>query len=147
MKRPNLTTWLVILVFLLICNFFSLWRGQKKNRESEKRLSDLSQQVKNLRIQGNWAKEPTPSLKKEEQEFLERYKEEVFRELESSIADIVPGKPILGGSWLLVNATFLTPDIILVHYEDGHILGQMIVRATKTEKGYSWELLANEFIE
>ena len=140
---------------LLIFLVYHMYTLQALKKETRKEILNLSERVDNLQTELNFQKKgkkdyrqkTLPSLKREEQEFLERYKEEVLKELDTSIADIVPGKPIMGGNWLLVNATFLTPDIILVHYEDGHIPGQMIVRTTKTEKGYSWELLANEFIE
>ena len=66
-------------------------------------------------------------------DFLEDEKFKEFQELiidhvKSNISKIVTEEPVLGGRWIVTKIAFLSPDIIEVHYEDGHIGGAMFLK-------------------
>ncbi len=48
--------------------------------------------------------------------------------VKKNINKIVLEKPVLGGRWIVTDIKFLTPDIIVVNYEDGHINGSIALK-------------------
>lgn len=47
--------------------------------------------------------------------------------IENNIEAIVPERPKLGGKWFVTELTFLAPDMVRVHYEDGHTAGVLVL--------------------
>ena len=52
----------------------------------------------------------------------------IIEHVKSNINKMVSEKPVLGGRWIVTEITFLSPDIIEVHYEDGHIGGAIFLK-------------------
>jgi hypothetical protein len=78
----------------------------------------------------------------------------VYTEKQQKILEIVVGnpdirkliktKPVLGGSWGVwsdKSVKFITEDRLLIIYDDGHLMGAMVVRAVNPEKITSWKVL------
>ncbi|MFX0198826.1 MAG: hypothetical protein ACFFCW_22115 [Candidatus Hodarchaeota archaeon] len=53
--------------------------------------------------------------------------------IEKNIESIAPEEPMLGGKWFVTGLKFLTPDIVRVHYEDGHVAGVLDLRITSVK--------------
>lgn len=60
------------------------------------------------------------------------------------IGKLVKTKPVLGGNWGVwseKSVKFLSEDRLLIIYDDGHMMGAMIVRAVKPEDLKTWKVL------
>jgi hypothetical protein len=52
----------------------------------------------------------------------------IIDHVKKNINKLVLEKPVLGGRWLATDIKFLSPDIIEVKYEDGHINGVIFLK-------------------
>ena len=62
--------------------------------------------------------------------------------VKKNIDKIVLEKPVLGGRWIVSDLIFLSPDIIEVKYEDGHIGGVMFL---KIESAFDSKIVIKHF--
>jgi len=69
------------------------------------------------------------------------YKKEAVLHLENNISKIVKSEPSFEGKWVTTKIDFITPFLVYVEYEDGHIKEKSLVRITKTPKKYLFEVI------
>ncbi|MCX7785860.1 MAG: hypothetical protein N2201_06530 [candidate division WOR-3 bacterium] len=65
------------------------------------------------------------------------------------IAKLIRTKPSLGGNWGCwseKNVKFLTEDKLLILYDDGHMMGAMVVRVKNPEDIKTWRVLWNTLL-
>jgi hypothetical protein len=59
---------------------------------------------------------------------LKEYQTVIIDYVKKNIGTIVLEKPVLGGRWIVSDIKFISPDIIEVEYEDGHIGGVIFLK-------------------
>ena len=59
---------------------------------------------------------------------LKEFQKLIIDYVKKNINKIVSEKPVLGGRWIVTDIIFLSPDIIRVNYEDGHISGGIFLK-------------------
>lgn len=65
------------------------------------------------------------------------------------ISKLIKAKPVLGGSWGCwseKSIKFLTEDKLLILYDDGHLMGAMVIRAKDPQKIKTWKVLWNTML-
>jgi hypothetical protein len=73
---------------------------------------------------------------------LKGYQTVIIDYVKKNIGTIVLEKPVLGGRWIVTDIKFLSPDIIKVEYEDGHIAGGMFL---KIESAFDSKVIVEPF--
>jgi hypothetical protein len=73
---------------------------------------------------------------------LKEYQTVVIDYVKKNVGKIVLEKPVLGGRWIVSDIKFLSPDIIEVEYEDGHIGGVIFL---KIESAVDSEVVVKPF--
>ena len=53
--------------------------------------------------------------------------------IDKNIGIIVSDKPKLGGNWFVTQIRFLAPDMVRVHYEDGHTAGVLVLEIERVQ--------------
>lgn len=56
------------------------------------------------------------------------YKKLIQQFLERDINSIITEEHLAGGNWIVTDYRFLSPDTILINYEDGHMAGQALLK-------------------
>lgn len=67
----------------------------------------------------------------------------------SEISKLIKTKPVLGGNWGCWsehNIKFITEDKLLVLYDDGHLMGAMIIHAKDPKNIKKWKVLWNTML-
>jgi len=65
------------------------------------------------------------------------------------IAKLIKTKPVLGGNWGCwseKSIKFLTEDKFFILYDDGHLMGAMVVRAKDPQNIKTWKVLWNTLL-
>lgn len=65
------------------------------------------------------------------------------------ISKIIKKKPVLGGNWGCwseKSLKFLTEDKLLILYDDGHLMGAMVVQAKNSQNIKTWKVLWNTML-
>ncbi len=65
------------------------------------------------------------------------------------ISKIIKSKPVLGGNWACwssKNIKFITDDKLLIIYDDGHLMGAMIVSVKDIQNIKTWKVLWNTLL-
>jgi ABC-type lipoprotein release transport system permease subunit len=65
------------------------------------------------------------------------------------ISKVIKKKPVLGGNWGVwseKNIKFLTDDRLLILYDDGHIMGAMIVKIQNLQNMKTWQVIWNTLL-
>ena len=73
---------------------------------------------------------------------LEEFQKLIIDYVKKNINKIVLEKPVLGGQWIATDIKFLSPDIIKVDYEDGHIGGAIFL---KIESAFDSKIVMKPF--
>jgi hypothetical protein len=61
-----------------------------------------------------------------------------------AVAELIPRRPVLGGTWLVGSADdvrFVAPGVVALDYEDGHIAGRLVVRVVDAANPRTWVVL------
>lgn len=56
------------------------------------------------------------------------YKKLIKQFLERDINSAITEEHLAGGNWIVTDYGFLSPDTILINYEDGHMAGQALLK-------------------
>lgn len=67
----------------------------------------------------------------------------------AEISKLIKAKPVLGGNWGCWserNIKFISEDKLLVIYDDGHLMGAMIVYAKDPQNIKKWKVLWNTML-
>ena len=65
------------------------------------------------------------------------------------ISKVIKKKPVLGGNWGVwseKNIKFLTDDRLLILYDDGHIMGAMIIKIQNLQNMKTWQVIWNTLL-
>ncbi|OGP86385.1 MAG: hypothetical protein A2Z08_10010 [Deltaproteobacteria bacterium RBG_16_54_11] len=73
---------------------------------------------------------------------LKEYHAVIIDYVKKNINEIALEKPVLGGRWIVTDIKFLSPDIIEVAYEDGHIAGGIFL---KIESAFDSKVIVKPF--
>lgn len=60
------------------------------------------------------------------------------------IGQLVKSKPVLGGNWGVwseKSVKFITDDRLLIVFDDGHMMGAVVVRASNPQNFKTWKVL------
>lgn len=139
---------ILLSIFLLYRNIIVLKKETKRIEKLERKIEVLSDRVDSLEFKLGVG----TGLEKEKEKYLtdttslmvllpRGYRKKIIDELERDLPKITKQKPVLGGEWYITSAKFISPDVILVDYEDGHIARRMIVRRNSYSDATLWSLL------
>jgi hypothetical protein len=78
-----------------------------------------------------------------------RYRQAILREVINNpkIGQLIPHKPVLGGTWRIGEAEdvqFLGSGKIALDYEDGHVAGRLVVHVVNPHDLTTWKVLRDE---
>jgi hypothetical protein len=78
-----------------------------------------------------------------------RYRQAILREVINNpkIGQLIPHKPVLGGTWRIGEAEdvhFLGSGRIALDYEDGHVAGRLVVHVVNPHDLTTWKVLRDE---
>ncbi len=65
------------------------------------------------------------------------------------IGKLIKDKPVLGGNWGCwseKSIKFLTDDKVMIQYDDGHMMGAMIVQVKDVQNIKTWKVLWNTLL-
>ncbi len=132
---------IIILILILIIAILSLtiWLMSEALNESREELKKLSLKTKPSETISQKAK---PNRK------LSARQEAALKSIVGNpdINKLISQKPTFGGSWGIwseENVTFVDDRIALMVYEDGHVMGAMIVRISDPSDIGTWKVLWN----
>jgi len=140
-KISNLILFLCI--GLLVIIMLLLYNLNKKVLSLEKDF--LSFKGKEQAIDNRLKDDNYKYLKKEKflaDDNLKGYQTVIIDYVKKNIGKIVLEKPVLGGRWIVSDIKFLSPDIIKVEYEDGHIGGVIFL---KIESAFDSKVVVKPF--
>lgn len=146
MKKAGVLLIILLLILNLAASYYlygkinSMTSVEKQLRELESqnayfqnRLDQLEKYYQKVNFQEQAATA--------DQKLYENYRKKVFNSINHSINSIVAEKPVLGArSWYVTGIKLITPDIVYINYEDGHIGGALLLRLVDLEED-RWQVL------
>lgn len=135
---------ILLSIFLLYRNLIVLKRETKAIEKLERKIEVLSDRIDSLEFKiGAGADTDKRSAESTGLTMLlpRGYRKKIIDELERDLPKITKHKPVLGGKWYITSTKFISPDVLLVDYEDGHIARRMIVRRNSYSEATLWSLL------
>jgi hypothetical protein len=78
-----------------------------------------------------------------------RYRQAILREVINNpkIGQLIPHKPVLGGTWRIGEAEdvhFLGSGLVALDYEDGHVAGRLVVHVVNPHDLTTWKVVRDE---
>ncbi|MBS4014882.1 MAG: hypothetical protein KGZ86_00355 [Candidatus Latescibacteria bacterium] len=116
------------LVAIIIAMSMSLSQLRQENKLQNDKIWILQNKIDSL----------TPTYTEKQQKILE------IVVGNPDIGKLIKTKPVLGGSWGVwseKSVKFITEDRLLIIYDDGHLMGAMVVRAVNPVNIISWRVL------
>jgi len=139
-KRSISPILIAILIFIIVFLSLRMWTMSRALDESRERLRKLSSSVEGPRPPGVPPGGTGPRGK-----LSERQRIALMNIVGNpDISRLIPQKPTFGGSWGVWsegNVSFIDERTALVVYEDGHVLGAMIVRINDPKDIGTWKVL------
>jgi hypothetical protein len=93
--------------------------------------------------EGEQKKDESQQIKKTEDQIKsDLFRQGTMNDLADRIAKLSPIKPVLGGKWHVTRFWFIDDRNIYIEYEDGHIMGRILVLVLGQEERPEYKVVA-----
>jgi len=128
------------LKYLLLLNLILACGKPSEDKSAEKKVDSMQTEIVKLKIENDSLAELLQSKSFKTKEYPKYFDsiqqpEVLILEKLRKKQNLIPKKPVLGGTMHFTSVSFINDHLILAEYEDGHIMGRSIYQYKMDKNG------------